>query len=240
MAKKVRRTRRRPRAKERGTDWRIIGGIIIIGAVALMALLVVTINAQDNPLTSAEAGQPLVDYCQENPDNCIAKGQADAPVTVVEVSDYACSHCRNFNLEKASLLEDLYVTPGQVRWVVLPFMLYQQSRTAAEAAMCANDQGQFWEFHHRMFEIQNEPSALSRQGITEAAEFLGLDTDAFDECLDSAKYRPLVAANTEAAKRVGVNSTPTFFFNEQILKGNAALSVFQERINNLLGAANAG
>jgi protein-disulfide isomerase len=240
MAKKVRRTRRRQRASERGTDWRIIGGVIALAAVALIALLAVSLSAQDSAPTPTVAGQPLVDYCQENPENCVAKGPADAPVTVVEVSDYGCGHCRNFNLDTAGLLEDLYVTPGQVRWVILPYALSQQTLPAAEAAMCAGDQERFWEFHHRMFEIQNESLALSRRGFMDAAEDLGLDTDAFDECLDSAKYRPLVASNIDAAERVGVRATPTFFFNDQMLEGNAPLSTFQQRINALLGTANAG
>ncbi len=240
MAKKVRRARRSRRASERGTDWRIIGGSIALAAVALLALLVVSITAQDSEPTSTVAGQPLVDYCQENPENCVVKGSPDAPVTVVEVSDYGCVHCRNFNLESAGLLEDLYVTTGQVRWVALPFALYPNTRTAAEAAMCAADQEDFWGFHHRMFEIQNESSALSRRGFMDAAEELGLDTDIFEECLDSAQNRPLLAANIDAAKAVGIRATPTFFFNDQMLEGNPGLSAFQQRINALLGTANAG
>jgi protein-disulfide isomerase len=240
MAKKARRSRRSQRAGGRGTDWRIIGGIIIVAAAALLALLAVSISAQDSEPTATVAGQPLVDYCQENPENCLAKGSADAPVTVVEVSDYGCGHCRNFNLETAGLLDDLYVTPGQVRWVVLPYSLNPQTLPAAEAAMCAGDQERFWEFHHRMFEIQNEPSALSRRGFMDAADELGLDTDVFEGCLDSAKYRPLVAANIDAAASVGVRATPTFFFDGQMLEGNAPLSTFQQRINGLLGTANAG
>ena len=237
MAKKVRRARRSQRTRERGTDWRVVGGVIALAAVALIALLAVSISAQDN---GSEPGQPLADYCQENPGNCITKGAADAPITLVEVSDYGCIHCRNFNLETAGLLEDLYVTTGQVRWVALPFALYPNTRSAAEAAMCAADQEQFWEFHHRMFEIQNEPSALSRQGFMDAAEDLDLDTEVFEGCLDSAKNRPLLASNIDAAGRVGLRATPTFFLNGQMLEGNIPLGTFQQRINALLGTANAG
>ncbi len=106
--------------------------------------------------------------------------------------------------------------------------------------MCARDQERFWDFHHRMFELQNEPSALSRRGLMDAAEELGLDTNVFEDCLDSAKNRRLVAANIDAAGRVGVRATPTFYINGQMLSGNNPLPIFQERINNFLGAANAG
>jgi protein-disulfide isomerase len=148
MAKR-KRTARRARREEKKTNWWLIGGIILIGIAGLAVLLV---------LSQQEAeSQSLVDYCTDNPENCVTKGSPDAKVTILEVSDYGCSHCRDFNLQTAGLIEDLYVTPGDVQWVVFPFALSTQTVPAASAALCAGDQGRFFEFHRRMFDLQGSP-----------------------------------------------------------------------------------
>jgi protein-disulfide isomerase len=105
--------------------------------------------------------------------------------------------------------------------------------------MCAADQEQFFEFHRFMFDIQGEPQALSRAGFEQAADALGLDLDAFEECLDSNKYNDTVRQNIAAAMAVGVNSTPTFFINDQPLLGNRPLTAFQELIAAHSGATDA-
>jgi protein-disulfide isomerase len=242
MAKRVRRSRR-AQTERRKTNWLLVGGIVAAGAIALFALLFITLREQDSPQSLAaenSQGQPLAEFCEENPNNCIVKGSEDAPVTIVEVSDYGCSHCKDFNLETAGLLDDLYVTPGQVKWVALPYALGPQTSPASEAALCANEQEGFFAYHHRLFEQQGEPQFMSEDGFRQAAEDVGLDLEAFEACMDEGNYGNTVQQNIRAAAAVGVNSTPTFFINGEMIRGNQPLTAFQQQINALIGTADAG
>ena len=108
----------------------------------------------------------------------------------------------------------------------------------AAAAMCANDQGQFDEFHYRMFEIQGNPAAYTPEGLGQIASDLGLDQAAFDSCVENAVYDNVVQENIREASLAGVNATPTFFVNGKKLGGNYPLTTFQEEIASALGAAN--
>lgn len=229
MAKRQRTTRRPARQPKRETNWLLIGGIVLAG-VAVIALLALALREP-----AAAAG--LADFCAENPENCIVNGSDDAPVTIVEVSDYGCIHCRNFNLETAGLLEDLYVTPGDVRWITLPFALSTTTVPAASAALCAEEQGLFPEFHRRMFE--NQPASGVPADHTAVAQSVGLDMTAFNSCVDSNRYDSTVSANVRAANLAGVNATPTFFINGKMVEGNRPLPTFQQEINAAKETANA-
>jgi protein-disulfide isomerase len=228
MAKRV---KRRPREQARQTNWWLIGAIIFGGIAIIFALLYLALQ-DPGPTT-------LTDYCLDNPDNCIFKGPDDAPVRVVEISDYGCSHCRDFNLDTAGLLEDLYVTPGDVQWIILPFALNNTTFPAASAAMCANDQGLFDEFHHRMFELQGNPAIYTPEGLSQVAGELGLNQSEFDSCVQSGAFNASVEANIREAGLAGVNATPTFFVNDKKLGGNYPLPTFQSEIARALGAADA-
>lgn len=228
MAKRV---KRKPREQARQTSWWLIGAIILAGVVIIFGLLYLALREPEPPT--------LANYCLDNPRNCVFKGPDNAPVTIVEVSDYGCSHCRDFNLETAGLLEDLYVTPGDVRWITLPFALSSTTFPAAEAAICANDQGKFSEFHHRMFELQGTPSLYTPEGLSQVAADLGLDQAAFDSCVGNGVYNSVIEKNVREASLAGVNATPTFFINDKKLGGNYPLTAFQSEIASALGTANA-
>jgi len=232
MAKRLKRKPRRARRDEsRQTNWWLIGGIIIVGLVVIFGLLFLALQ-EPEPVT-------LTDHCLDNPDHCIFSGDADAPVRIVEISDYGCSHCRDFNLETAGLLKDLYVEPGQVQWIVMPFALNQATLPAASAAMCANDQGQFEEFHRRLFELQGNPAVFTPQGFSQLASELGLDQEAFVRCLETGVYDAIIQDNVREARLANVNATPTFFVNDKKLGGNYPLTTFQEEIASAIGAADA-
>jgi protein-disulfide isomerase len=227
---KRRKPARRTRQERNQPNWLLIGGIII-GAIVVLGLLALALREPEAPT--------LAQFCQDNPENCVSDGQADAPVTIVEVSDYGCSHCRDFNLQTASLIHDLYVTPGDVRWVVMPFALGTQTIPAATAALCANEQGRFFDYHHKLFELQNDPTALTPSGFILAAEQVGLDLPTFGACFDSGKYDQTIQQNIRAANLVGIRSTPSFFVNDQLLQGNRPLTDFQQQISSALQTANA-
>jgi len=228
MAKRV---KRKPREQGRQTNWWLIGAIIFGGVVVIFALLYLALQ-EPEPSTLAQ-------YCLDNPDNCIFEGSADAPVNVVEISDYGCSHCRDFNLETAGLLKDLYVSTGDVQWIVMPFALNDGTFPLAAAALCANDQGQFNEFHHRLFELQGDPMIYSSEGLGLLAADLGMDRAAFDSCFENATHANVVQANIREASLVGVNATPTFFVNDKKLGGNYPLTAFQAEIASALGDVDA-
>ena len=114
-------------------------------------------------------------------------------------------------------IEEEFVSTGQVKVQMRPIaILGEESELAVQAAECANDQGQFWEFHDTLYANQvreHNTGAFSRENLKRFAEALELDTVAFDSCLDSGKYASKVRDDTEAARRMGITSTPTILVN---------------------------
>lgn len=232
MAKVAPRRTPPPRARrqERKTNWVLLGGLIAVGVIGLFALLLLSLQnpgaAEDEDVVETI----VQDYCDRNPDRCVVRGEADAPVTIVEVSDYGCSHCRNFNLNTASTLDEMYVETGEVRWISLPYALSPTTQPAVEAAMCAVEQDGYWEFHHALFEQQGSDVALTRAGFLQAAEEVGLDAEELASCLDDGRYTQTVQNNVTVASQAGVTGTPTFFVNGMTLSGNRPLADFQNAI----------
>ena len=220
------RTRKRTRGGKRETNWLVIGGIVAVGIIVIV-LLALTLR---DPDSSSEALSALGEYCQNNPDNCIAKGDPDAPVTIVEISDYGCGHCRDFNLETAPVLDSEYVATDDVYWIVLPYALRNETVPASASAMCAAEQDAYFEYHEKMFEYLTTPVALTPAGFLQAAGDIGLNLEEFNACLESGRNTSVIIANAEAARNAGVGVTPTFFVNDEKLEGNFPLETFRERI----------
>jgi len=152
-----------------------------------------------------------------------ALGTPDAPVTIVEYSDYQCPHCRAF--AQGTLVDVIknYVTSGKVRYVHKDMaILGEQSQWAAQAANCAADQGHFWEYHELLFQKQGgeNQGAFSRDNLKQYAVDLGLDAKAFNECLDQNKYSQKVIDETAEGKKRGVQGTPSFFVDDELVVGN--------------------
>jgi protein-disulfide isomerase len=169
-------------------------------------------------------------------------GNAGAPVTVVEFSDFQCGYCRQHALETLPRIVEAYVDSGQVRyvWRDLPLEVHANAQTAAEAARCAGAQGAFWAMHDRLFEAQAEWSPLEGSELAEllagyAAE-LDLDTAAFDRCLETGEYGPQVRQDAREGGQAGLNATPAFLIDGQLLTGAQPFERFQEVIDAALGA----
>lgn len=229
---KRRRTTSRPEKRE--TNWLIIGGIVAIGLV-LIALLALTL--QDPDTDDGEELSALAAYCQDNPDNCATKGNPEAPVTIVEISDYGCGHCRDFNLETAPVLEEEYVAEDNVYWVVLPYALRQETIPASASAMCAAEQDAFFEYHQKMFEFLTTPIALTPAAFLQAAGDLNLNLEEFTTCIESGKYNDVIRQNAAAAAGAGVRATPTFFLNRELLEGNYPIATFRQQIDTLIAGS---
>jgi protein-disulfide isomerase len=114
--------------------------------------------------------------------------------------------------------------------------LGDESQWAAEAAECAGDQDAYWEYHDYLFSHQNgeNQGAFSKDNLKGFAEDMGLETEAFNTCLDSGKYTQFVADQTDIARQLGVQSTPTFAVNGQPVVGAQSFDSFKQTIDTLL------
>jgi protein-disulfide isomerase len=222
--------RRTPVRQERNTNWYLLGGLVAIGLIGLFALLFLSLQGTPATADDQPAEAVIEGYCERNPERCAARGSADAPVTIVEVSDYGCNHCRNFNLGTAEVLDETYVATGEVRWITLPYALSPATAPAAEASLCALEQDSYWEYHRTLFEQQGSDVALTRGGFLQAADDLGLDVEALASCIDDGRYTATIQNNTTIAAQAGVTGTPAFFVNGELLSGNRPLADFQRAI----------
>jgi predicted DsbA family dithiol-disulfide isomerase len=151
------------------------------------------------------------------------RGPADAPVTVVEFSDFNCPFCQSVNATLEALRERY---PTQVRIVFRHFpldQLHPRARPIAEASVCAEEQGRFWEFHDRVFA---DGAALADDAIRATAEASGLDLSAFEACLAAGRAKATVERDVEAGQAAGVTGTPAFFVNGIRLSGAQPLEAF--------------
>lgn len=221
MAKKG---RQKKQAATRKTNWYLIGGVAVVGVIALFALLFLSLQEPEV--------QTLAKYCAANPDRCMTKGSPNAPVTVVEVSDYGCGHCRNFHRDSLPILLEQFVNTNQVYWITLPYALSTTTLPATNAAMCASEQGAYFEYSDLLFDQQGTPLAFTPEGYNQAAQQLNLDMTAFSSCLNSGRYNSMIQENVNAARTVRITSTPSFMINDRLLEGNQPLSVFQQRISS--------
>jgi protein-disulfide isomerase len=144
-----------------------------------------------------------------------AKGPADAPVTIVEFSDFQCPFCSRVNPAIAEARE-VYGDRIRVVFKQYPLNIHAQAQKAAEASLCAHDQGKFWELHDAMFANQGE---LGVDQLKAKAAELGLDAEQFGTCLDSGKHAEQVAAEMQQGIAVGVSGTPALFVNGRFLNG---------------------
>jgi protein-disulfide isomerase len=158
-------------------------------------------------------------------------GPEDAPITIVEFSDFQCPYCRQWH--QTVYVPLLAAYPDQIRLVYrhLPLTsIHPEAQPAAEAAMCANEQNAFWKFHDKLF-----GGELLGAGVySQYAAALGLDVEKFETCVNKRTYQQVVQADSDFALNLGVNSTPTFFVNGLAIVGAQPLDVFRQVIDKEL------
>jgi protein-disulfide isomerase len=206
----------------------LIGGIAIIGLIALIGLMYLGLREPE--------AFSLANYCAQNPERCVTQGDAAAPVTLVEVSDFACHNCRDFYEQTAPLIEEQYVESGDVEWVALPYALRAETIPAANAAMCAAEQEAYFPFAKALFAQFDQPDTLTREGFLATAASLSLDMPGFTTCVDEQQFASVVQQNITAARRAGVTGTPTFFINDSELLGAQPFDAFRQRIESWLSS----
>jgi len=178
---------------------------------------------------------PTVGPVDVSVDDDPAKGPEDAPVTIIEFSDFQCPYCGGFATE--TLPQILQNYGDRVRFVFRDFPLismHANALKAAEASECADDQGKFWEYHDLLFKNQ---TALDVDSLKGYAASLGLDTAAFNECLDSDKYTEEVGKDLQDGQAAGVQGTPSFFINGLPVRGAMPYASFQAAIEAALAEA---
>ncbi len=164
-------------------------------------------------------------------------GRADAPVTIVEFSDFQCPYCGRFDQATRPDLFKQYVDTGQVAFVYKHMaILGDESTWAAEAAECAADQGQFWEYHDLLFAHQNAENqgAFDKDKLLGFARDLNLNMAQFEPCLNHDQTRDRVQADTREGQQAGVHGTPTFFVNGRPLIGAEPIASFQTLIDQTM------
>jgi len=165
-----------------------------------------------------------------------ARGSVDAPVIMVEFSDFLCRHCRIFVQDTLPKIEERYIREGKVRFVYRHMTVRgDASFLAAQAASCAEDQGKFWEFHDVLFG-KKSPFAFTSGRLKQYAAALRLDEKSFATCLESGKHAERVQAETVLGHALGATGTPAFLLNGQLVIGAYPFEAFQRGLDVLLGA----
>jgi len=175
------------------------------------------------------------------------KGNPNAPVTVVEFSDFQCPFCSRFFTQTLPVLEENYIKTGKIKLVYKDFpldTLHPNARPAHIAAECADEQGKFWDYHDVLFENQSQWNRLSSADLssqlTQYATSMGLNSASFDSCLSSPSIADEVNADFLQAAQYGATGTPTFFIGNEKngfikLVGAQPYAAFQAVIDAQLG-----
>ena len=168
-------------------------------------------------------------------DPAMAKGPADAPVTIVEFSDYECPYCLRAEEALSDLLDEF---PGKIRLVFkdFPLRFHGGAEPAAVAARCAGESGRYWEYHDMLFVAQPD---LARADLITYAVRLDVPREPFIACLDSGRYRAAVQADVREGRAADVTGTPTFFINGRRMTGVQPLDAFREAVKDALDDARA-
>ncbi len=171
---------------------------------------------------------PRVAVSAEGP----SRGSANAPVTIIEFSDFECPFCGHA-VETLQQVEKSYGDKVRIVFRDYPLFSHRTAKRAAEAAHCADELGKFWEMHDRLF---TKGGPLSDGDLYRFATQAGIDRQKFDACLTSGKYKEAWKPSQDEGNRVGVSSTPSFFINGRLIVGAAGFDVFAKIIDEELAA----
>jgi len=204
----------------------------IIGAVALILVVVVVLQVQavNRPVITSGVVSEGTGW-----------GPADAPVKIVEYSDFGCTYCRQFALNQGRQLRQEYEGTGKVRFEYRSFMIEGAStREAANAAYCAADQKRFWDYSEVLFNksgTDQPQNVFSKSALKNYGAQIGLDMAKFSQCVDSGQFIPEVQNQNAEGVRLGVKATPSFFINGRKIEGAAPYAEFKAAIDAALGGS---
>ncbi|MFB5620622.1 MAG: thioredoxin domain-containing protein [Nitrosopumilus sp.] len=240
----------------------IVGIIILVGVAAFFAgsytsnfnqiseedlddaIAKLELKLLQNQLPTKQPSVPV----KISADNDPIIGNPDAPITIVEFSDFQCPFCARFHTQTLPLIIEEYIEQGKVKLVFRDFpiqSIHPNALPASVAAECANEQNKFREMHDVLFEKQNEWNKLETGDalslFNQYATEIKLDEEQFDSCLSSGKYIPEIKKDLEDGRDYGVSGTPGFFVgNDEVgyveLKGAQPFDSFKKIIDAQLDA----
>lgn len=171
-------------------------------------------------------------------------GSENAPVTLVEFTDYQCPYCSRFHRTTFSDLKKNYIDTGKLRYVSrdLPLSFHKNALSAARATRCAGEQDKYWELRDV---LSLNPKNLSKEGITQYAQEQQLDMEGFQSCFQSTKYEKEIQQDIAAARSIGITGTPGFVLGPTskntidgiVIKGAKPYTAFATQIDTLLAKA---
>jgi len=170
-----------------------------------------------------------------------ALGDPDAPITLVEFTDYQCPFCRRFYTNTLSKIKEQYIYTGKVRLVLrdLPLGFHANARPAAKAAHCAREQGKYWEMHDALFEGGGK---LNGKDFTRYAEKIGVEDLPFQECMESSRHNKAIDRDVADAGKASINGTPGFVLGKtteneiegSLISGAQSFASFKRQFDRLL------
>ncbi len=216
----------KPRAARKRNDsqWLLFA---LVGAAVVIVVGLILLNSRalnQTPVASGQISQGL------------SWGPADAPVKILEFSNFGCSHCKDFAEVDGKRLREEYEAGGKVRFDFMPFSLGSaEPDAAANAAVCAADQGRFWDYHDLLFARQLvSADAFSAASLKQYGQQLGLDAAKFNPCVDSGAHADVVHQASQEGTSMGVNATPTIFVNNARLVGAVPYEELKAKIDTAL------
>jgi protein-disulfide isomerase len=202
---------------------------------AAVALVAACANADSRP-EPRPAPVPFDSTAVARADLSRIAGDSSAPVWVVIVSDFQCPFCKVWHDSTYRAVRQEFVDRGRVRlaYLHMPLSQHQHAEITAELAMCAGEQGRFWEMHDVLFATQTEWTPMSRgtDYFRSLARRVGVDTTRIHQCLDSGVMRGLVANDYRRAVDGGARSTPSFFVGDSLIVGVRPIAQFRAVIAN--------
>jgi protein-disulfide isomerase len=187
-------------------------------------------QAGNAPAPTAAAPPPPAEKVDVSPGDAPMKGAKNAPVTIVEWSDFQCPFCGRVG-PTIKQIEDTYKGKVRIAFKHQPLPFHNNAEPAAEASMAAHEQGKFWEMHDKLFANQQQ---LDRPSLDKYAQEIGLNMARFKAAMDSSKFKDRIQKDSQEGMKVGANGTPTFFVNGQKIEGAQPFDNFKALIDKEL------
>jgi len=212
----IREKRRKQKQKQQLATLLIVGGGVLL-VVAL--IVIVALGGKKTPVITTT---PIAITPLSRPQaNGLAMGNPNASVRIDVWEDFQCPRCAEFTRDVERKIIDTYIAPGTVYYVFhqFPFIDNQvggkESKQAANASMCANEQDRFWDYHDILFTnwAGEGEGSFSDKRLTAFAEMLGLDMNAFSSCLKADRHKAEIDKDYQAGYSAGVRGTPSVFVN---------------------------
>ena len=204
---------------------------ILIGLVTGVVSGTIPMDSNDSKIFTVskliENGSPIM-------------GNPNAPITILEWGDYQCTFCYKFHQNTLDIIKEEFVKTGEVKIIFKDFPLNGlDSKLAAEATYCAQDQDKYWEYHDELYKNWGGERTgwITRESLEKFAMTIDLNLKEFNDCLDNHTYKDRVNTHYQFGKELGIDATPSFlvFNEEKIIKirGNQPLDVFLKTFNEL-------